>query len=76
MKLVPFISQITGVPSSFCQRMSALPSPLKSPTPTACQLGPGFAMLLSSARKTALLYTADFSSVLQSNFSPPLIYLS
>ena len=31
MKLAPFISQIAGVPSSFCQRMSALPSPLKSP---------------------------------------------
>jgi hypothetical protein len=36
MKLVPFISQIAGVPSSFCQRMSALPSPL----PAACEVDP------------------------------------
>ena len=43
MKLVPFITQIAGVPSLFCQRMSALPSPLKSPVPATCQLGPGFA---------------------------------
>ena len=41
MKLVPFISQIAGVPSSFCQRMSALPSPLKSPLPATCQVGRG-----------------------------------
>jgi hypothetical protein len=35
-------ARIAGVPSSFCQRMSALPSPLKSPMPATCQLGPGF----------------------------------
>ena len=29
--LVPSISQIAGVPSSFCHRMSASLSPLKSP---------------------------------------------
>jgi len=37
----PFISQMPGVPSSFCHRMSALKSSLKSPSPLACQLGPG-----------------------------------
>jgi hypothetical protein len=31
MKLVPFISQIAGLPSLPCHRMSDLPSPLKSP---------------------------------------------
>ena len=41
MMLVPFISQIAGVPSLPCQRMSALPSPLKSPVPTTLQPGPG-----------------------------------
>ena len=39
--LVPFISQIAAWPLSFCQRMSSLPSPLKSPAPSTCQLGPG-----------------------------------
>src|SRR3954462_12376284 len=39
-KLVP-INQIAGVPSLFCHRMSDLPSPLKSPLPLTCQLGPG-----------------------------------
>ena len=39
--MVPSISQIAGVPSSFCHRMSDLPSPLKSPVPLMCQLGPG-----------------------------------
>ena len=38
---MPSISQIAGVPSSFCHRMSDLPSPLKSPVPLICQLGPG-----------------------------------
>ena len=38
---MPFISQIAGVPLSFCHRMSALPSKLKSPVPSTCQLGPG-----------------------------------
>ena len=37
----PFISQMPGVPSSFCHRMSDLPSSLKSPSPLTCQLGPG-----------------------------------
>src|SRR4051812_47140651 len=37
----PFISQMAGVPSSPCHRMSDLPSPLKSPLPLICQLGPG-----------------------------------
>src|SRR4051812_29030453 len=37
----PFISQTAGVPSEFCHRMSALPSPLKSPAPMTCQAGPG-----------------------------------
>ena len=36
---MPSISQIAAVPSSFCQRMSDLPSPLKSPVPSTCQLG-------------------------------------
>src|SRR5436190_92685 len=40
MKLVPFISQIAGVPSLPCHRMSDLPSPSKSPVPLICQLGP------------------------------------
>ena len=43
MMLVPFINQIADVPSLFCQRMSALPSPLKSPVPATCQPSPGFA---------------------------------
>src|SRR6266545_334982 len=40
-RLVPFINQIAGVPSVFCHRMSDLLSPLKSPAPSTCQLGPG-----------------------------------
>ena len=40
--LVPFISQIAAWPSpAFCKRMSACPSPLKSPVPISVQLGPG-----------------------------------
>src|SRR5258706_12132277 len=39
--VVPFISHTAGVPSTFCQRMSTLPSPLKSPDPTACHVVPG-----------------------------------
>ena len=38
ISVVPLISQIAGVPLSFCHRMSDLPSPLKSETavpPTA-----------------------------------------
>ena len=38
---VPSMVQITGVPSSFCHRMSALLSQLKSPAPLISQLGPG-----------------------------------
>src|SRR5437660_12702343 len=38
---VPFISQIAGVPSVFCQMMSALPSPLKSLGPITCHDDPG-----------------------------------
>src|SRR6185369_3760759 len=34
----PFASQSVIEPSSFCQMMSSLPSPLKSPVPTICQL--------------------------------------
>ncbi len=37
----PFIRQIAGVPSSFCHRMSDLPSKSKSASPLTCQLGPG-----------------------------------
>jgi hypothetical protein len=37
----PSISQIAGVPSLPCHKMSDLPSPLKSPLPSICQLGPG-----------------------------------
>ena len=39
--LVPSISQIAGVPSWPCQRMSLFTSSLKSPVPLICQLGPG-----------------------------------
>src|SRR5262245_30884085 len=39
--LMPFISQIAGVPSLPCHRMSDLPSPSKSPVALICQLGPG-----------------------------------
>ena len=39
--LLPFISQIAGIPLSFCHRMSDMPSPLKSPSSSMCQLGPG-----------------------------------
>ena len=35
--------QIAGVPLSFCHRMSDLPSPLKSPASSTCQVGPGLA---------------------------------
>src|SRR5438105_15805087 len=45
MTLVPFISQITASPLSFCHRMSALPSPLKSPVALTCQLEPGLPRL-------------------------------
>ena len=34
MKFIPSISQIAGVPSLLCHRMSDLPSPLKSPVPS------------------------------------------
>ena len=40
-QFMPFISQIAGVPSALCHRMSDLPSLLKSPVPLICQLGPG-----------------------------------
>src|SRR5438046_177916 len=40
---VPSISHTAGVPSLFCHRMSALPSPLKSSASLACQVGPGLA---------------------------------
>src|SRR3954462_12716055 len=39
--VVPFISQISAWPESFCHRTSALPSPSKSPEPLICQVGPG-----------------------------------
>src|SRR5262249_50672002 len=39
--LSPSISQIAGVPSLFCHRMSALVSKLKSPVALICQVGPG-----------------------------------
>src|SRR5262249_28757252 len=42
-KEVLFISQMAGVPSVFCQTMSAIPSPLKSPAPITCQVDPGLA---------------------------------
>ena len=35
---MPFISQIEALPSVLRHRMSALPSPLKSPTPAIVQL--------------------------------------
>ena len=38
---VPSISHIAAVPSSCCQRMSDLLSPLKSPVSLMCQAGPG-----------------------------------
>src|SRR5262249_32530958 len=37
MGVVPFISQMPGVPPVLCHMMSDLPSPLKSPIPTTCQ---------------------------------------
>jgi hypothetical protein len=39
--VVPFISQMTTDPLVFWNKMSDLPSPLKSPVPITCQLGPG-----------------------------------
>src|SRR6266700_4043497 len=39
--LVPFISQIAGVPSLFCQTMPAMLSPLKSLGPITYQEAPG-----------------------------------
>ena len=39
---IPFISQTATCPFAFCHRMSAWPSPLKSPVPMAFQLGPGW----------------------------------
>src|SRR5262245_43487845 len=38
--LVPSMNQMAASPLLFCQRMSALPSPLKSPAATACKVGP------------------------------------
>ena len=35
---MPFISQIATLPDVSCHRMSAMPSPLKSPVPTMLQL--------------------------------------
>ena len=43
MGVVPFISQIAAAPSLFCQRMSVLPSLLKSAAAITCHDGPGFA---------------------------------
>src|SRR5436305_11743664 len=37
----PSVSHAAGVPSWFCQRISALPSPSKSPEPITCQAAPG-----------------------------------
>src|SRR5438270_11490319 len=39
MTEAPFINDCHTWPSSFCQRMSALPSWLKSPVRTTCQAG-------------------------------------
>ena len=47
--LGPSISHIAAVPSSPCQMMSDLPSPLKSPVPLISQFGPG----LNPTRPTA-----------------------
>ena len=51
----PFIVQTAGVPSLFCQRISALPSPSKSPAPIACHAAPGlnptFEPLSTSAQR-------------------------
>src|ERR1700738_504488 len=64
--LVPFSSQITTSPVSFCHKMSEKPSPLKSPDPFGCQLGSGLPrlrrttslsdLLLQQARSTTRLY--------------------
>jgi len=35
---LPFMSQMASVPSGFLHKMSALPSPSKSPVPTIVQL--------------------------------------
>ena len=64
--LVPFISQIAGVPSLPCHRMSDLPSPLKSPLPLTCQLGPGL------NEPAALTVTAVVPSISQIEGVPSL----
>ena len=40
MIVVPSMVQIAGKPLSFCQRMSDLPSPLKSAAAATCHVGP------------------------------------
>ena len=41
MMLVPSMVQIAGAPLSCCERISELPSPLKSAASAICQVGPG-----------------------------------
>src|SRR5258708_30746530 len=44
------MSHSEAVPSLFCQRMSDLPSPLKSPAPMTCHDGPGLRPTLAPER--------------------------
>src|SRR5437588_781804 len=53
--VAPFISQIAAWPLSFCQMMSDLPSLLKSPVPTVCQLAGGAATTLSKVGWVAFI---------------------
>jgi len=52
------MSHTAGVPSAFCHRMSALPSPLKSPAPTACQEDPDW-IRQDRQRRTSSRSSAD-----------------
>jgi hypothetical protein len=53
--VVPSMIQITGKPLSCCQRISDLPSPLKSAVAATCQVGP------TSGRAAQVSYLFDFS---------------
>ena len=55
----PFISQIATLPLVFCHRMSDLPSPLKSPVPAKCQLGPGSAPTTAAADHAGAVHLPD-----------------
>src|ERR1700731_4845550 len=62
--LVPFISQTSGVPSEFWNRMSDLPSPLKSPVAATCQVEPGPASVVIDVTETPFMVQISTAPVL------------